>query len=95
LQNTYRLSARGAAWKASWEGDKLTIVDLVHDPGERASAETPERTAAADAARRRFEENCRRQRAELDSAGPSLPAPPPHLLDPEREKRLRALGYAQ
>ncbi len=91
----YRLSARGADWKASWEGDKLTIVDLVHDPGERASAETPERTAAADAARCRFEEDCRRQRAELDSAGPTLPAPPPHLLDPEREKRLRALGYAQ
>jgi hypothetical protein len=72
-----------------------------HDRRHRArswrawSAETPQRTAAADAARRRFEENCRRQRAELDSAGASLPAPPPHLLDPEREKRLRALGYAQ
>jgi arylsulfatase A-like enzyme len=95
LQDTYRLSARGADWKASWEGDTLTIVDLVHDPGERGSAQTPERTAAADAARRRFEEDCRRQRAELDSAGASLPAPPPHFLDPEREKRLRALGYAQ
>jgi hypothetical protein len=95
LQNIYRLSARGVDWKASWEGDKLTIVDIVHDRGERGSAETPQRTAAADAARRRFGENCRRQRAELDSAGASLPAPPPHLLDPEREKRLRALGYAQ
>jgi hypothetical protein len=95
LQNTYRLSARAAGWKASWEGDRLTIVDLVHDPGEHGSAPTPERTAAADAARRRFEEDCRRQRAELDGAGAALPAPPPHLLDPEREKRLRALGYTQ
>jgi len=95
LQNTYRLSARGADWKASWEGDRLTIVDLVHDPGEHGSVPTPERTAAADAARRRFEEDCRRQRAELDGAGAALPAPPPHLLDPEREKRLRALGYTQ
>jgi arylsulfatase A-like enzyme len=93
LQNTYRVAARWPSWKATWENGKVQIVDLTSDPGERGSAATPERESEAAAARQRFEDECARQKADLTAAGAAQPEGSPRVVDPERERQLKALGY--
>ncbi len=91
----YRLAARAPSWKAMWERDSLQLFDLVRDPGERAAVAIPGLAARAGALRTQFEQECERQKAELDAAGRAVKPPPVALPDPDAQRRLKALGYVE
>lgn len=73
-------------------GDAYLLYDLKADPGERNDLYAAQNESAADlrVLLDRYERDIHARRAEL---GSSARAAPPVLLDPEREEKLRALGY--
>jgi hypothetical protein len=56
---------------------------------------SPALAAQAAAWRLRFEQECRRQKAELDAAGAAELAEPVGLPDGGRQRQLKALGYVE
>ncbi len=95
LHNVYRLAIRAPRWKAMYEDDSVQLLDLERDPTEQVASPTPALAADAAAARARFEEECRRQKAELDAAGAATVAEPVGLPDAGRQRQLKALGYVE
>jgi len=51
--------------------------------------------AATSGAFARYDEDCAKARAHLGAGGEAPPAPVADAVDPERERKLRALGYLQ
>jgi arylsulfatase A-like enzyme len=84
---------RAPTWKALRRYDGDDIFDLRRDPGERRPVRrTPGWRTAIARARQQLASECARARAAL---GPdTAPAPVPRI-DPERERKLRALGYVE
>jgi arylsulfatase A-like enzyme len=85
------VAARTATHKWIWHEPPTRpaeVYDLAADPGERRNVATPERLAEGEPHRRRYEELGRAR----SLAGPR-PTPPP--LDPDTERKLRALGYVE
>jgi len=95
LFNTYRLSARSRRWKAMWDGPDLQIFDLDRDPTERQSIGTRSLNFQAKVLRLRFEMECRQQQGLIQAAAAAQPTAPAVLPDPDRERRLRAMGYIE
>jgi hypothetical protein len=69
------------------------VFDLDREPGERAFAATADLLDRAREARARFEGKCAQQRAQVHAAAAAPPPEPAALPDPDRERRLRAMGY--
>ncbi len=96
LHDIRRLAIRSARWKAMFDNDQRTIVDLEHDPTERGDAPVAETvTREVEAARARFEDDCRRQKAALEAAAAAQAPEPMGLPDAGRQRQLRALGYVE
>jgi arylsulfatase A-like enzyme len=93
----YTLVARSETWKAFFDPDgKTRVYSLATDPGERNPESGAGSAPAAAAARARFLEECARGRKLLaDDAAPTPVSVPAPAEDPDREQRLRALGYVE
>jgi arylsulfatase A-like enzyme len=93
-----RLGSRKLARYRTPDGYRYEFYDLRSDPLERKDlfADQPQRASDLVALIEGYEEQSARVRAEVDAsqnAGPSTNGPQGVLLDPEQEKKLRALGY--
>jgi arylsulfatase A-like enzyme len=90
----YRASGMtGAGWKIVATDAGEVAFDLRVDAGEQHPIRGTARwTAVARRSRRQLEDECTRGQAALGAdVVPSAPA----RIDPERERKLRALGYAE
>jgi arylsulfatase A-like enzyme len=77
-------------------GFGYAYYDLAADPGERVDLAAREREAAGElrALLDAYPAGAAAARAALEAGGPAAPAAAP-ALDPEREEKLRALGYVE
>jgi arylsulfatase A-like enzyme len=83
---------RAAQWKVTRRGDGSLVVVSVSPAGVESRVPRPSETQTTDAfaAVRR---ECERARGVLGSAALARPSSSSAALDPEREQKLRALGY--
>jgi arylsulfatase A-like enzyme len=92
-RDRYRLAVHAGNQKTHWDAGTVHSFDLARDPGEARPVTGEDVTARAERARAGFEESCAGVRAALAEAGARMPAPPPAVVDPDQQRRLKALGY--
>jgi arylsulfatase A-like enzyme len=90
-----RVAARTDRWKILFDGPTVEVFDLAADPGERSPLPPGTEAPVPDEVHRTFDGECQRVREAIAQGAPSASTLPPSLPDPERERRLRALGYLQ
>jgi len=87
------VAARTPTRKWIWHDPPNTpdqVFDLVNDPHEKQSIATPELLADGEPLRRRYESLGRGATLKPGPAATTTPT-----LDPETEKKLKALGYVE